>query len=259
MLRVWLAALVPLAVCLLHGQAALAQADIPRSIATFATLTKGVAQSSTIGVARDADWFKVVLRDSNSYQITIQGPAVIRIYDATGAQVASSGTAKNYTWFAPRTGTYFVGAVGEGTKTGAYTLRYVVADNSANTATEARLVLGKPKTGTMRNTGNFDNFGDPNLFPPDEDWFRIVLNAGYYCVSAAINDGFVDTLELMNQNGQRYASDFNPFGFSYSGFPNVDSADLFIQTSGIYFIKILAGPRGFTQNTSYTVSVVNCE
>ncbi len=259
MLRVWLAALVPLAVCLLHGQAALAQADIPRSIATFATLTKGVAQSSTIGVARDADWFKVVLRDSNSYQITIQGPAVIRIYDATGASVASSGTAKNYTWFAPRTGTYFVGAVGEGTKTGAYTIRYVVADNSANTATEARLVLGKPKTGTMRNTGNFDNFGDPDLYPPDEDWFRIVLNPGYYCVSAAINDGFVDILEIMNQDGQRYTSDFNPFGFLYSGFPNVDSADLFIQTSGIYFIKIVAGPRGFTQNTSYTVSVVNCE
>ena len=242
------------------AQAASAQADIPDSVLTTATLPKGPAVSSTVDRVGDADWYKVTLRDANAYQITTTGPAVIRIYDNAGVLRASSGTKKYYVWRTPVTGTFFIAAEGTGTRTGAYTIKYAIYDESANTATESRMTIGTPKTGRMRNSGNLDFFGDPNRFPPDEDWTRLdVKTSGCYLVEATMdNPDYIDHLRVHDVYGntlqERSCTSTDADGF-YTGCVGPSDGILTYLTPGRYFLSLLAGPAGATQGGYWSATV----
>ena len=259
----WLRGVVPLATLLLMFglvQGASAQTDIPANVLTSASLTKGTARSSAIDRAGDADWFKVTLRDANTYQITVAGPAVIRIYDNAGVLRASSGTKKYYVWRTPVTGTFFVAAEGTGTRTGAYTIKYSVYDESANTATESRMTIGTPKTGRMRNSGNFDFYGDPFRFPPDEDWTRFdVKTPGCYLIEATMEyPDFIDYLRLRDANGnvmqEQYCASLDE-NFNIVGCVGPTYGLLAYVTPGRYFLSLLSGPAGATAGGQWSASV----
>jgi hypothetical protein len=249
-----------LAAALAAGSAR-AQVDVPGNKTSTATLAKGTTRTSVMDFVGDADWFKLTLNDANSYRITTTGPAVIRIYRSNGTQAASSGTKKSYVWKAPANGTYFVAAKQNGAATGSYTLKVTVFDASANVSTESRMTVGKPKSGTMINTGNPDFFGDPVAFPPDEDWLRIPLAAGCYCVTATIKLGTIG-FQMLNAAGGPNLREFSGLngeaGLACNGTPNVAKAVFAAPVSRDYFVKTVAGPAGTTQDTSYTLTVNAC-
>jgi hypothetical protein len=187
-------------VMLAWAPGAWAQTDIPASVLTTASLTKGQARSGTIDQAGDSDWYKLILREANAYQITVTGPAEIRIYDYAGALKASSGTKQYYVWGAPLTGTYFIAAQGKGTRTGAYTIKVSVYDHAAGPSSEGKLTVGKTTTGRMTNSGPVEFFGT-ELFPADEDWLAFQFKTpGCYLVEAWM-DSVSDWLELSLYEG----------------------------------------------------------
>lgn len=248
----WLAVLL---IALCWSPSASAQTDIPADVLTTAALSKGIARSSAIERAGDADWFKVTLRDANAYQINISGPAVIRIYNNSGVLQASSGSSKSYVWRTPLTGTFFVAALGSGTRTGAYTIKYFVYDESANTATESRMVIGTPKTGKMRNSGNPDLFGNPEGFPPDEDWIRFdVKNRGCYVIEANMSGvDFIEFMDLRDGNG----NSLDVRGCALvdgTGCTGINAISSYL-SPGRYYVSLLSGPAGETQGGSWTASL----
>jgi hypothetical protein len=196
-------------VMLAWAPGAWAQTDIPASVLTTASLTKGQARSGTIDRAGDADWYELVLREANAYQITVTGPAEIRIYDYAGALKASSGTKQYYVWGAPLTGTYFIAAQGKGTRTGAYTIKVNVYEHAAGPTTEGKLTVGRVTTGKMTNSGRIEDFGTAN-FPADEDWLAFQLKtAGCYLLELRM-DSILDWLRI------RLYQEFVPESNTYS-------------------------------------------
>ena len=188
----WLAFL-PFVLAWVSGAAA--QVDIPASVLTTATLAKGQARSGTIDQAGDSDWYKLVLREANAYQITVTGPAEIRIYDYAGALKASSGTKQYYVWGAPLTGTYFIAAQGKATRTGAYTIKVNVYDHAAGPSTDGKLTVGRTTTGKMTNSGLIENFGTPD-YPADEDWLVFQIKTPGCYLAEARMDSYSDWLVM---------------------------------------------------------------
>jgi hypothetical protein len=251
---VCVAALAWLAVAALGLAPAFAQTDIPANTGTGATLAKLQTQASTIGFAGDVDWFRVTLRDSNAYKIAIGGPAVIRIYTQNGVETASSGTARSYVWRTPGTGIYFIAAKGIGSQTGSYTIKLALYDASANTATEARMIIGKPKLGTMKNTGNLDFLGDPDRYPPDEDWYILDLGTKCYRVAA----GYPLAFSAYGNRQQQIWTKITSFNRDLAPWPEsceftCDAAagcsggfNFLPPIAGRYYVKALAYPAGAT-------------
>jgi hypothetical protein len=255
LLRASLALLVTV-LCGTLAASATAQ-DVPGGVATSASITLSTAKTSRINFAGDADWFKITLRNANAYRVTTDKPyAAIRIYDAGGRLRVSSRNGQSLVWRTPVTGTFFVAAKGVGAGTGGYTMRVAVEDTSANRATEGRVTVGKPKRGTMLNTGNFDFFGDPVLYPPDEDWYRVSLTPGFYLVEVTIDVDVVERLSVRNATGGIVAI---TSCLSLAGCIGEDGLFTTIETAGTYYVALSHGPAGRTRDANYTLAVTRCD
>ncbi|MES2346143.1 MAG: pre-peptidase C-terminal domain-containing protein [Pseudomonadota bacterium] len=145
---------------------------------TTGVLVAGKAQKGMIGVAGDADWFKVQLEAGNAYAFTLPaggtlasagfgqpgGPG-IDLYAADGSRVATTLNGAEVGIASVVTGDYFVGVHGNAYQTGSYTLlataKPVVTpgdDFGDARATAAALILGTAVDGVLATMADIDMF-----------------------------------------------------------------------------------------------------
>lgn len=218
--------------------------DFAGDASTTGVLVAGKGQKGMIGVAGDADWFKVHLEAGNAYGFTLPnsggtlvtssfgrpGGAGIDLYTADGAHVnttlTTSATDVGVSLSSVVTGDYFVGVHGNGYQTGSYTLlataKPVVTpgdDFGDARETAAVLALGTAVNGALASTA-------------DIDMFKLNLVAGTsYTFDGTLRDGSGPALQLnlMGSDGGTIYSADSDTAVSYSYTPTA---------SGVYYIGV---------------------
>lgn len=170
-----------------------APVDLPASPSTSADLTLGQPVAGTVGTAGDVDWFRVSLLKDEVYVVDLMGdltsqtlladPVLQGVYDATGALLANTAN-NNYgasfnsrmVFTAPQTGTYYLAAAGNGSRTGDYrmgisTLPKSVVDDVGN-------AMAAGQHGTVVLAGGAGQVQGQVDFARDTDWFAVSLTRG---------------------------------------------------------------------------------
>jgi hypothetical protein len=229
--------------------------DFAGDDSTAGVLAAAKPQRGMIGVAGDADWFKVHLEAGHSYSFALQsggtlattnfgkagGPG-IDLYAADGSRVTTTlNTADvGVSTAGVATGDYFVSVHGNTYQTGSYT----VLETAKPTATpgddygDARetataLVLGKGVSGVLATFG-------------DIDMFKVDLVAGTsYTFDGALSNSPASAvqLSLMAGDGSPVYSAFDEATVSYSYTP---------ATSGTYYMAVTDSMKLVT-GASYTL------
>jgi methionine-rich copper-binding protein CopC len=229
--------------------------DFAGDDSTTGVLAAAKPQRGMIGVAGDADWFKVHLEAGHSYSFALQsggtlattnfgkagGPG-IDLYAADGSRVTTTlNTADvGVSTAGVATGDYFVSVHGNTYQTGSYT----VLETAKPTATpgddygDARetataLVLGKGVSGVLATFG-------------DIDMFKVDLVAGTsYTFDGALSNSPASAvqLSLMAGDGSPVYSAFDEATVSYSYTP---------ATSGTYYMAVTDSMKLVT-GASYTL------
>jgi methionine-rich copper-binding protein CopC len=152
--------------------------DFAGDAGTTGVLVAGKAQKGMIGLAGDADWFKLHLEAGNAYAFTLPaggtlatagfgqpgGPG-IDLYAADGSRVATTLNGAEVGIASAATGDYFVGVHGNAYQTGSYTLlataKPVVTpgdDFGDARGTAAALTLGTAVDGVLATMADIDMF-----------------------------------------------------------------------------------------------------
>jgi hypothetical protein len=228
--------------------------DFAGDDSTAGVLAAAKPQRGMIGVAGDADWFKVHLEAGHSYSFALQsggtlattnfgkagGPG-IDLYAADGSRVTTTlNTADVGVSVAGiATGDYFVGVHGNAYQTGSYTVLETAKatvtpgdDYGDARETATALVLGKGVSGVLATTN-------------DIDMFKVDLVAGTtYTFDGALNNSPSSSvqLSLLTSDGSPvYATDGAAVSYSYTP-----------AASGTYYMAVTDSTK-FMTGASYTL------
>lgn len=156
--------------------------DFAGDTSTFGTLVMNGTAVGTIEQDGDTDWFAMQLAGGQPVQISMEGEPTgagtlsdptLAVFDQFGNEVAynddgGEGFNSLLTFVPPSSGTYYVSAESFGEATGSYLLTAMPGipdDYSGDTSTSAIVGIGRPVTGSIENSGDFD-------------WFAVNLAAG---------------------------------------------------------------------------------
>lgn len=207
---------------------------IAGSVATSATLSPARAETSTIDLAGDQDWFRISLTAGSRYDFALDAAsgsslnAYLRLLDANGVQLAFNDNAvglnSRLSFTATTSGNFYVAAQGAGSTLGAYSLsvtQTVLADTIAGSrATTAVLTTAVAQTTAVDLEG-------------DQDWFRLNLTVGHrydFAMDATTGSTLDPFLRLLDANGVQLAWNDDAVG--------LDSRLSFtVMTSGLYYLS----------------------
>ncbi len=236
-----------------------ADTDFNGSTLTPGRVDVGASATGNIEDNADEDWFKVDLEAGKVYQIDMEGAdtdrgtlsdPTLRLFEASGVVYVATdrdgGVGKNARLtYAPATSARYFISASRGSAGGTYTLS--VREQETSTAEAGTdfaddiTTLGMVEVGGSA-TGDIDPSGD-------EDWFRVVLEAGKkYQIDlegSALPDPF---LSLYDGSGSSLRTDDD-------GGENVDSRMVYTATAtGAYYLgaKSASGP---VVTGTYTLSV----
>ncbi|MFS2139546.1 pre-peptidase C-terminal domain-containing protein [Duganella sp. Dugasp56] len=228
--------------------------DFAGDDSTAGVLAAAKPQRGMIGVAGDADWFKVHLEAGHSYSFALQsggtlattnfgkagGPG-IDLYAADGSRVtATLNTADvGVTAAGIATGDYFVSVHGNAYQTGSYTVLETAKatvtpgdDYGDARETATALVLGKGVSGVLASTN-------------DIDMFKVDLVAGTtYTFDGALNNSPSSSVQLSLLAGDGspvYGTDGAAVSYSYTP-----------AASGTYYMAVTDSIK-FMTGASYTL------
>ena len=178
--------------------------DFPSNTATQGHLEINAAINGNVDFAYDEDWFAVTLTAGRLYTINLDSArnnglidTYLSLYAPNGAFIFSNDDSHNslaseINFIPSQTNTYYLGAAGYSTATGAYQLsiterssyQFSIAkqsddDYSNTTHTSGQLAVNSSITGSIEQTG-------------DNDWFAIDLNA---------NQNYTFNLDRLTING----------------------------------------------------------
>lgn len=219
--------------------------DYSGSTSTTGRVTVGGSATGAIETWGDSDWFAVTLTAGQRYQFALNGSTLmdpyLTLYNSAGLRLAydddgGPGLNSLLLYSATASGTYYLGASGYGSATGAYTLTAAIADDYGSTAgTAGRVYVGGSSHGQI-------DFGG------DTDWFAVYLNAGQRYQITLNGVTLADPLlTLYDVSGVSVASNDN------NG-TSANSLVAFTPTaSGTYYIGAAAAAAGGTG--TYTVGV----
>jgi serralysin len=166
---------------------------IQNNITTTATLATNAQVSSSIDVAGDSDWFKVVLTAGRNYAFEVSSNGItglpdgdLQLRDAAGNIVANLA---NYSYAtgtldftALTSGNYFISVNDNSTDAGGYTLRNVGADTViSNAGTTSTLLDGRKIAGVIDNQA-------------DKDWHKFNAEQGQTYSFTLSGDGTASEL-----------------------------------------------------------------
>jgi hypothetical protein len=191
------------------------------------------------------------VKDRNTYKIVATGAAYIKIYDKNGNFITPSGNNQSYVWYAPQIDTHYLSAYSANGSSGSYSIRFFLYEAAPGTSTAAKMTIGTTKTGSMINSGNFDFYGDPNRFPPDEDWVRFEIPAeGCFQIDASLDEpDFLNVVTLLDASG----GSLGPL--APCDYQNSCTSRRWLSPAR-YFLSLLAGPAGETSGiTKWSLKV----
>ena len=236
-------------------ETALPPDDIRGDDGTHNRLTLGENATGSINFSQDKDWFKLRLREGQTYRFLLNGAGeasaalddpLLRVIDGEGAEVArddDGGEGLNsYVEYTPtKSGTYFVEASAFNPQSrGAYTLVAREGDIPASAETDAIVSPGGDyREGALSPAG-------------DKDWYSLHLDQGQTVRIAAESpeqEGVGDTIvAVYDAAGSKIAEDDD-------GGEGLNSLLEFTAPSaGNYFVEV----RGFSEEAEgkYVLSVV---
>jgi hypothetical protein len=235
------------------GYTLLASAGVPdddyaATTSTTGRLTPAGSVTGTIETAGDGDWFAISLVAGQRYSFNLDGASgglpdpYLNLYNASGtlldANDDSNGLNSQIVYTAASSGTYYLGAYGYSSQTGAYTLHSSAGtstdDYADDASTSGRLSAGGSVSGQIERSG-------------DLDWFAITLTAGQrytFNLDAASSGGLDDPyLNLYNATGTLLAANDDSNGRN-------SEIDYTPATSGTYYL----GARAYSSETgAYTL------
>lgn len=176
---------------------------------TSAVLSASLPQSSRIDGAGDQDWFSISMTAGYRYDLVLNAAnysslnTLMSLVDGSGAAIAvnddSVGRDSRLSYVATKSATYYAVAEGAQNSTGAYTLALVetapVDAIAGSVATAATLAPAAAMTSTVDTA-------------PDQDWFRVNLQAGYHYafqMHAAGGSKLAPYLRVVNATGLELA------------------------------------------------------
>ncbi len=181
--------------------------DYPSNTSTHGLLEINTSINGNVDSANDEDWFSVSLTAGRLYTVNLNTAAnsglidpYLSLYAPNGAFIFSNDDSNNslaseINFIPSQTNTYYLGAAGYSTATGAYQLSITERsrdDYSNTTHTNGQLTANSSITGSIEQVG-------------DNDWFAIDLNAGQnytFNLDTLATNGLIDPiLNLYDSNG----------------------------------------------------------
>lgn len=229
--------------------------DFGNDSSTRGRIASGGAANGAIDFEGDVDWYRLSVRNTQSYRITLDGSGAsplqdpyLRIVDGAGNELASADDSESslnpvLQWRPEHSGTVYVEASAYANAyAGGYTLNVTsqaapTDATSADTRTRGRIAVGGQVTASLDYAG-------------DKDWYRITLEAGqsYRFGLTSSGDTPVDDpyVSIHNAAGEELAADDD-------GGEGLNSyLEFTAPSSGVYYVEA----RGFSEEAQggYTLS-----
>ncbi len=204
----------------------------------------GEAKLGNINFAYDKDWVAVTLTVGFTYHINVNGinlaDPILDLIGSKGDVLVSSddislSNKNSYINFTSQLdGNYYLAVRGIRDATGTYSVSVLNDDLSADSSTNATLLIGESKTGIIE-------------VQPDEDWFAVsLLQGASYNFSLKGNTLADSVLSLLNSNGELITTNDDIYGGNLNSYVSF-TAD----KTATYYLSA----KGLRENTgSYTLS-----